>query len=228
MGVSVCCFSIMLSLIKIAFAAVSLYQCAAGDIKNVFGHDLDTCSKPGTALTGFTRDGHCQDYGDDDAGSHHVCIEMKSDFCSVTGQPDWCNDKMECMGGGPDCKIGNWCVCQWAFARYIQMAGGCDAIVDLVCDATNMAAMKAYEKEAPKDGTIADALACLKKRCNVVAGATALTDVQQQPVIAVAQSSQYNISLAAGCVMIALVAAGVALRLRKQQQLLGYEVDDIE
>eukprot|EP00971_Amphidinium_carterae_P092615 1834239-Amphidinium_carterae.1 len=27
---------------------------------------------------GFTRDGHCQDLGNDDAGSHHICITMRS------------------------------------------------------------------------------------------------------------------------------------------------------
>merc|ERR1712124_76337 len=99
---------------------------------SVVGKSLATCSKPGMALTGFTRDGRCQDVGNDDAGSHHICIEMKSDFCTVTGQPDWCSEKMECMGdASKQCKIGNWCVCQWAFATYIEEAGGCDSIVDL-------------------------------------------------------------------------------------------------
>merc|ERR1719195_2330210 len=68
--------------------------------------DLNTCSKPGTALTGFTRDGHCQDLGDDDGVSHHICIQMKPDFCRQTGQPNWCEEKMPCMGQDGECK--NW------------------------------------------------------------------------------------------------------------------------
>ncbi|CAE8599009.1 unnamed protein product [Polarella glacialis] len=114
------------------------------------------------ALTGFTRDGHCQDPNDDE-GRHHICIEMKSDFCTVTGQPDWCSKPRGCMGQPGECPIVNWCVCQWAFARYIQQAGGCDSIVDLVCDATNMAALTAYQHST--DTSHKDALECIKKRC---------------------------------------------------------------
>jgi uncharacterized protein (DUF2237 family) len=60
---------------------------------NVSGGELQKCSGPGMALTGFTRTGHCADR-DDDAGSHHVCIDMSSltgsggNFCQVTGQSD--------------------------------------------------------------------------------------------------------------------------------------------
>merc|ERR1719267_455207 len=75
---------------------------------NVNSGALSTCSKTGTALTGFTRDGHCVDEGDDDQGSHHICIQMKPDFCSVTGQPNWCGDDMKCMGQSGLCPIGNW------------------------------------------------------------------------------------------------------------------------
>jgi uncharacterized protein (DUF2237 family) len=132
---------------------------------NVLGGPLQECSKPGMALTGFTRDGHCIDSGDDDQGAHHICIQMKKDFCTVTGQPDWCEEKMECMGQAGKCPIGNWCVCQWAFATYLDMAGGCDQIVELQCDATNMAAFKAYEKSTdPRHKT---ALTCIKSKCGI-------------------------------------------------------------
>mmetsp|Transcript_35614 Transcript_35614/g.64347 ORF Transcript_35614/g.64347 Transcript_35614/m.64347 type:complete len:168 (-) Transcript_35614:371-874(-) len=131
---------------------------------SVMGGPLDTCSKPGKALTGFTRDGHCQDE-DDDAGTHHICIQMKPDFCTVTGQPDWCSEKAGCMGQSGECPIGNWCVCQWAFARYIEMAGGCDSIVDLVCDATNMAAFTAYKTSTEPSHKVA--LACIQKKCGL-------------------------------------------------------------
>mmetsp|Transcript_10573 Transcript_10573/g.18617 ORF Transcript_10573/g.18617 Transcript_10573/m.18617 type:complete len:161 (-) Transcript_10573:254-736(-) len=145
------------------FLLVAVESEAKRAAESITGSPLSTCSKPGMALTGFTRDGHCQDYGDDDAGSHHICIQMKPDFCRVTGQPNWCGSKKPCMGQQGSCKIGNWCVCQWAFARYIEEAGGCDAIVDLVCDATNMAALRAY-KASPYPEHKA-ALACIEKRC---------------------------------------------------------------
>lgn len=38
----------------------------------------------------------------DDAGSHHICIDLSStsttggNFCKVTGQPDWCSSRMPC------------------------------------------------------------------------------------------------------------------------------------
>jgi len=143
--------------------------------KNVKGETLQTCSTPGTALTGVTRDGFCTNEGDDDAGSHHICIQMRADFCTVTKQPNWCADQMPCMAEPntsmlePDtkCDIQNWCVCQWAFAKYIKDAGGCDAIVDLECDATNLAAIKAYEGRADTEPDIKAALDCLKTKCGL-------------------------------------------------------------
>lgn len=74
---------------------------------------------------------------------------------------------MECMEQAGECSIGNWCVCQWAFAGYIQKAGGCDAIDDIQCDATNMAAHRAYKAQAPNDPAIKVALDCLEKRCGL-------------------------------------------------------------
>eukprot|EP00928_Gymnodinium_smaydae_P024370 TRINITY_DN19735_c0_g1_i1.p1 TRINITY_DN19735_c0_g1~~TRINITY_DN19735_c0_g1_i1.p1 ORF type:complete len:212 (-),score=31.00 TRINITY_DN19735_c0_g1_i1:73-639(-) len=129
---------------------------------NVMGQPLKPCSTKGTAMTGFERDGTCFDAGDDDAGSHHICIKMKSDFCNVTGQPDWCTNPAPCMGdSNKKCPIKNWCVCQWAFSGYIEKAGGCDKIVDVECDATNMAARKAYEANPQYK----KALECLQKKC---------------------------------------------------------------
>lgn len=140
-------------------------QSSSGEKTNVLGSALQSCSTKGTALTGFTRTGKCEDEGNDDEGSHHVCIKMKADFCTVTGQPNWCGDKMECMDQKGDCPIDHWCVCQWAFASYLESAGGCDKIVDLVCEATNMAAFKAYEKS--DDPSHKAALTCIKSKCKV-------------------------------------------------------------
>lgn len=143
----------------------SYLKANASEPLNVLGTALQTCSSDGEAMTGFTRDGSCMDEGDDDQGSHHICIKMKSDFCTVTGQDNWCIEKMECMGSSGMCPILHWCVCQWAFASYITKAGGCDAIVDLKCEAVNMAAFKAYEESSEQEHK--DALACIKQKCNI-------------------------------------------------------------
>ena len=143
---------------------------------NVYGKPLADCSGPGMALTGFTRNGKCVDK-DDDAGSHHVCIEMDSaagsNFCTVTGQDNWCESQMPCADGAQpggaseailECPVRNWCVCEWAFKDYIAAAGGCDAIKNINCDATNALAVAHYEAKGPE---AADALACLESRCGL-------------------------------------------------------------
>mmetsp|Transcript_27511 Transcript_27511/g.64158 ORF Transcript_27511/g.64158 Transcript_27511/m.64158 type:complete len:167 (-) Transcript_27511:167-667(-) len=155
--------------IQVLLPVVLAMQAAhlAAGTANVYGKELQHCSTNGTALTGFTRDGHCQDLGDDDAGSHHICITMRPDFCTVTGQPNWCVRQMPCMGQAGYCPIGNWCVCQWAFAAYLdrwmQQGGSCDSIVDVVCGATNFAAVKAYE--ASSDPSHRRALQCIRQHC---------------------------------------------------------------
>jgi len=136
---------------------------------NVHGEELSKCSLNGMALTGFTRTGYCVDE-DDDKGSHHICIDLSStastgqDFCMVTGQDDWCADEMECDGKSGQCPVKNWCVCQWAFEGYIEKAGGCDSIQEIVCDSINQKAIEAYEADLDKHGK---ALECLKKRCGL-------------------------------------------------------------
>ena len=124
------------------------------------------------ALTGFTRNGHCVDQNDD-AGSHHVCIDMASNvggnFCSVTGQPDWCSSQMACDGSPGRCPVEHWCVCQWAFASYIERAGGCDRIQKVVCEATNMVALTHYRQQAGSSPHIAKALQCLEQKCGIAA-----------------------------------------------------------
>merc|ERR1719329_1244732 len=98
----------------------------ADAFKNVQGGELQRCSGTGMALTGFTRNGQCVDRYDD-AGSHHICIDMKStsggNFCAITGQPNWCGSSMACDGSAGSCPVEHWCVCEWAFASYIERAG---------------------------------------------------------------------------------------------------------
>jgi len=126
---------------------------------NIFGEPLEPCSEVGTAMTGFERTGKCEEV-DGDAGSHHICIKMKKDFCDVTEQPNWCGKSMPCMGESGDCKIGNWCICQWAYAKYLDKVGDCESSLDLNCAAINQAAVKAYKKRGEED-----ALKCLRQKC---------------------------------------------------------------
>ncbi|CAH0375782.1 unnamed protein product [Pelagomonas calceolata] len=63
-----------------------------------------------------------------------------------------------------ECPVRNWCVCEWAFSGYIAKAGGCDAIKNINCNATNALAVAHYEDKGPE---AADALACLETRCGL-------------------------------------------------------------
>jgi len=160
---------LLLALIAIVAAAYAIAPAAAA--VNVYGDTLQRCSGNGQALTGFTRNGHCVDQNDD-AGSHHICIDMASttggNFCTVTQQPNWCSSSMPCDGDtSRQCPVKHWCVCQWAFAAYIEKAGGCDKIQNIVCPAINKVALTAYEEAASGSDRIANALACLKSKCNV-------------------------------------------------------------
>lgn len=132
------------------------------------------------ALTGYTRSGSCVEY-QDDSGSHHICIDLSSttggDFCEVTGQSDWCSSYLPCDTTNDDgnsdsnCPVEDWCVCQWAFASYIENAGGCDYIQELKCDAINMEAVNAYTSKAGGSSDYnkkyTNALDCLVSRCGI-------------------------------------------------------------
>merc|ERR1719330_1161600 len=136
---------------------------------NVNGDALQKCSSNGMALTGYTRTGYCVDRHDD-AGSHHICIDMSSteggNFCSVTGQSNWCSSHMGCDGLGGQCPVKNWCVCEWAFASYIEAAGGCDKIQDIVCDAINSKVVEAYTSRKD-EAKYSNALNCIVDRCDI-------------------------------------------------------------
>ena len=121
------------------------------------------------ALTGYTRTGYCVNENDD-IGSHHVCIDLSSttggNFCTVTRQPDWCSSLMPCHNDyNQSCPIQNWCVCQWAFASYIEKAGGCDHIQNVQCNAVNMQTLNAYRKSSQKRNI--EALKCLESKCGL-------------------------------------------------------------
>ena len=150
--------------------------------KNVYGETLQPCSSDGMALTGYTRSGYCIDRSDD-SGSHHICIDLSSlgggnyeneNFCTVTGQSDWCSsDDMPCHEDPYtyECSVTNWCVCQWAFASYVQKSGGCDNIQTVVCDSINQEAVYAYEEMAygwsSNRDKYKEALECLVEKCGI-------------------------------------------------------------
>ncbi len=66
--------------------SVTEEQHGSGNFKNIKGDNLQPCAQKSTeAETGFTRDGYCTEQNDD-AGSHHICINMKGyseNFCQV-------------------------------------------------------------------------------------------------------------------------------------------------
>lgn len=85
------------------------------DSLNVFGEPLLSCSE--SPVTGFFRDGCCNT-GDDDFGSHTVCVEVTQDFLEYsrfrgndlsTPMPDF---------GFPGLQPGDrWCLCA---ARWLE------------------------------------------------------------------------------------------------------------
>jgi len=173
----------ILSLTVVILAATVAANDSGGNsgYLNVYGDVLQPCSSDGMALTGYTRSGYCVDQNDD-SGSHHICIDLSSlgggdddsqnnqNFCDVTGQSDWCSSQdMPCQEDPytSECPVTNWCVCQWAFASYIQGSGGCENIQNIVCESINQQALLAYQKQLNSDQKYQDALDCLVDRCGL-------------------------------------------------------------
>ena len=116
------------------------------------------------------------------------------------------------------CDIANWCVCQWAFATYIDKAGGCDAIQDIQCASINKEALVAYSSNRNK---YEEALQCLVERCE-------LGDVDT--VAAMYYSKNYDATAAGGgggsvmviglviaTTLVSMVAVGAYLTFKKTQ-----------
>lgn len=209
-----------------AWALVALPSSYAADYKNIFGSQLSSCSSDGMALTGYTRNGYCVDQNDD-AGSHHICIDMTStaggDFCSVTGQSNWCSSEMPCHEDRSlNCQIQHWCVCQWAFASYIQKAGGCDAIQDVVCDAINAQALIAYKQQASGSQKYQDALDCLMQKCGVEGGSSNFSNILSMAAtdgnkLQVTSSSVMNFAFLAAAVAIVVGAVATLYQRRSHR-----------
>lgn len=138
--------------------------------RNVFGELLELCSKAGMGNTGFNRDGTCL-HVEVDEGYHNICMNIPGvtggDFCTVTGQHDWCTEAMPCVENNlNNCPVGNWCVEEWAFENYVNSTGGCGEIGHVLCESTNMMAVLNYEKlsKVGNEKALA-ALKCLKEKC---------------------------------------------------------------
>lgn len=92
------------------------------DSLNVFGEPLETCCDD--PITGFFRDGCCNS-GNQDLGSHTVCIEITTEFLEYSRFRG--NDLMTPMPefGFPGLKPGDrWCLCaqRWLEAYQQNMA----------------------------------------------------------------------------------------------------------
>merc|ERR1711923_36593 len=64
-------------------------------------------------------------------------------------------------GDSDNCPVKNWCVCQWAFARYVKLSGGCSKIQTVICEAINIETLHAYRNNTGYK----EALDCLQEKC---------------------------------------------------------------
>lgn len=138
------------------------------EARNLLGGRLQPCSHPHGARTGFFRDGTCR-HGAEDVGSHHVCLKRVDEaFCQGTGQSNWCTSELTCHDSNAGrCPIREWCVCEWAFARFVR-EHGCDAIGEVDCSATNALVVQHYTAlESPAIEETSEALRCLRSKCGL-------------------------------------------------------------
>ena len=86
---------------------VGLGYADADGHKNVFGGELEVCSK--NPVTGYWRDGYCKT-DDRDQGTHTVCAKMTDEFLTYTKSQG--NDLSTQRGGFPGLNAGDkWCLC---------------------------------------------------------------------------------------------------------------------
>lgn len=145
---------------------------------NIYGQELQPCSTAGMALAGRTSTGFCTEKNDV-SDSLHVCIDLSSNdnYCTITNQnQNWCSESKPCDNGyGQSCEetcpIENWCACQWNFASYVQLVGGCNYVKDLQCNAINLQTIRAYvntiSRKKDRSKRIYNALNCLVSKCGL-------------------------------------------------------------
>lgn len=77
--------------------------------KNIFGTELETCSKD--PLTGYFRNGCCET-GPDDLGTHTVCAIVTEEFLTYTKNQGNDLSSPNPLYGFPGLKPGDqWCLC---------------------------------------------------------------------------------------------------------------------
>jgi hypothetical protein len=149
----------------------------ASSYLNIYGNELPSCSQDSMALSGSSSsNGYCVDEYDDQ-GTRHICIDLStnSGLCEATVLSDGCVSEMPCHGNTAEyCPVQNWCVGQWTFAVYIETAGGCDQIQDIICESINVQAIRTYKSQQGKNSSAATALSCLANRCGLVISNTTL------------------------------------------------------
>ena len=109
--------------------------------QNVLGGQLESCSKD--PVTGFFRDGCCRT-GEDDAGSHTVCIRATAEFLEFSRSRG--NDLSTPIPAHhfPGRKAGDqWCLCA---ARWHEafLAGSAPKVA---LEATHASALQCYRLE---------------------------------------------------------------------------------
>lgn len=90
--------------------------------KNVLGGALEACCF--SPMTGFYRSGFC-DTGDEDLGSHTVCVVMTAEFLAFSAQRGNDLSTPRPQLGFPGLKPGDrWCLCapRWQEAWQAGMA----------------------------------------------------------------------------------------------------------
>eukprot|EP00529_Nitzschia_sp_RCC80_P026738 CAMPEP_0113475432 /NCGR_PEP_ID=MMETSP0014_2-20120614/19117_1 /TAXON_ID=2857 /ORGANISM="Nitzschia sp." /LENGTH=277 /DNA_ID=CAMNT_0000368351 /DNA_START=107 /DNA_END=940 /DNA_ORIENTATION=+ /assembly_acc=CAM_ASM_000159 len=153
-------------------------------------------------------------------------------FCDVTGQYDWCSSQdMECDtindgggngggggsgNGGGGCAIQNWCVCQWAFASYLDKAGGCDSIQTIVCESINLEAVLAYQEQSSYE-KYNTALQCIVDRCGLDINNIPVRQ-QQQKQQQQLRSSRYIMGFLITVMLLASFAFGGVLYFMKKRR----------
>ena len=141
---------------------------------NLYGSQVEVCSRPGTAGAGYFSGPKCIHYGIDEA-SHNICLDITTvqggDFCALSNKEDWCQKRLPCTDNpGQSCPIKNFCVTELDFANYLEFAGGCDNMGRINCEATNMMTILNYEEKISVDDDMkaAYALDCLKHKCRML------------------------------------------------------------
>jgi len=146
-------------------------EIAVGGDQNLLGGNLQSCSDPNEAKTGWQRSGYCN-WDASDSGYHGVCVEMTQQFLDASAKNDQ-NDLSSVVQAG-----GHWCICAWAWASAVKRDPENYEGLKLLCEKTNSHLVQVYESNAKLKGYLTEpALAAVKSICG-----TTSSEVQVQSV----------------------------------------------